>query len=657
MFARSRSVIVLKRALLGGLGLLAFGGLYLAITGVPAPPSLKTDGVPRVSWTSALHAWRGSQPVLASRRFVGWYNNERRMLVAIGPAGNIRVVDSPGAQPAELAGLPDRARGLELSRTAPEPYFVYRLDEGGSELYLLYRYDGVTRASVPLTTKAARISSTVFDRSGRRLAFGSTERNGTDTDLYTLDVTDPPSKKMVYQGAGDFQVKAWSADGSLLVVSRTVSHADSALYVLDPALGSLKQVLAEHTPTIGLPWPEIEVDRKRSTLYLRSDLGGEFTGVHAFEPATGASTPLTPSVSWDVADVQVLSDEKTLALLVNEDARHVLYLLDLTQHTMRRVGRTPTGFLSTIGAHPVLPLLAVGVIGLDSVEGVWTYDYESDRFEPFSVPPAQETLPDPEVIRYATFDTDGGIPRMISAIVLRAAAGFKGPRPVVIEPHGGPALQSLAVPAAGYVGLRELGVTLIQPNVRGSTGYGRKFQELDDGRRRPDAVRDIGALLDWIPTRSDLDAQRVAVVGGSYGGYVALATLAQYSERLRCGFDLFGISDIPTFLEESTKGHFAETQRGEYGDERDPDTRAFLASISPATHAERIRVPLLIFQGANDVRVKPQQSRAMVARIRAAGGQVYYMEAADEGHGLERAPNAVYVISAWISFFERCLIR
>lgn len=218
-------------------------------------------------------------------------------------------------------------------------------------------------------------------------------------------------------------------------------------------------------------------------------------------------------------------------------------------------------------------------------------------------------------------------------------------------------MQTKGVAPPHYELIRRSGVTIVAPNVRGSSGYGKTYAALDDRERRENAVRDIGALLDWIGTQADLDPGRVAVSGGSYGGYMTLASLVHYSDRVRCGFELFGISDFVTYLQGSEDSHFPQAQRAEFGDERDPPTRAWLESISPARRAERIRVPLLIFQGANDVRVKPRESRQMVERIRAAGGTVTYVEAADEGHGLEQPLNQLYVGSLASEFMERCLGR
>lgn len=218
-------------------------------------------------------------------------------------------------------------------------------------------------------------------------------------------------------------------------------------------------------------------------------------------------------------------------------------------------------------------------------------------------------------------------------------------------------MQATVSPAPHYELIRRLGATVIAPNVRGSRGYGKRYAALDDREHREDAVRDIGALLDWVSTQRDLDANRIVVSGASYGGYMTLASLVHYSDRVKCGFDLFGISDFVTFLRASQQEHYPESQRAEFGDERDSATRTLLESISPARHAARIRVPLLIFQGANDVRVKPQESRQIAHEIRKAGGTVTYVEAADEGHGMEQPLNQLYVGALALEFMERCLAQ
>jgi dipeptidyl aminopeptidase/acylaminoacyl peptidase len=638
--------------LVAGLGVVFLTGL--AAWGLPAPPALTVEQGPRVSWKWVWQAMRFVNRIQASRRFAAWLPGESGLLVHVGTPGAVHVVERPGAAPARLAGLPDRASHVVQSRFAEHPHFVFSLDEGGSERYTHYRFDLERGTYEPLTDVPARSYVGAFDAEGRRVIYASTRRNGKDFDLYVVDVTNPASDTRVLEADGEYSPGALSPDGRLALVSRFMSHTSSRVYLLDLESRAMRPLFeGAEVGFVDAKW-----SRNGQTLYLAADLDREFVGVHAVDPFSGDTTLLTGDLDWDVDGFETLADGRTLALLVNEDARGTLYLLDIAGGQLRKAGGPPPGQVERMVAHPHAALLALDIVSPMGVGGVWTYDVAADRFSPWAVANVAADLPPPITVRYPTFDdVEGGARRTIPALIFPAAGGFPGNRPVMISIHGGPAMQTRVVAPPQFELIRRMGVTIIAPNVRGSTGYGRSYAALDDRERREDAVRDVGSLLDWIATQPDLDATRVAVAGGSYGGYMALATLVHYSDRLRCGTELFGMSDFVTFLQASEDGHFPEAQRAEFGDERDVATRAFLESISPARHAERIRVPLLIYQGANDVRVKAQESRQMVERIRAAGGTVTYVEAADEGHGLEQPLNQLYFGSLVSEFTARCLVR
>jgi dipeptidyl aminopeptidase/acylaminoacyl peptidase len=246
-------------------------------------------------------------------------------------------------------------------------------------------------------------------------------------------------------------------------------------------------------------------------------------------------------------------------------------------------------------------------------------------------------------------------PRKISAFVFAPSDSFEPPWPVWIEIHGGPESQASPILSPMHDTLLERGIAVVAPNVRGSAGYGKTFLTLDNGYLREDSVKDIGALLDWIETEPDLDAGRVAVFGGSYGGYMVLAEAVHYSDRLRCAIEFFGISNFVTFLE-NTEDYRRDLRRAEYGDERDPDMRRFFESISPLGHADKISVPLFVYGGRNDPRVPVSESRQIVETVRDGGGDVWYIEAANEGHGLSRPMNLMYVGSAAHAFVEEHLL-
>jgi dipeptidyl aminopeptidase/acylaminoacyl peptidase len=630
---------------------LLLGGAILAITGIPAPPAFVTQDVPRVSWRWAWRSIALVRELQRQRAFAAWYGADRRMLVTVGTRRSFYLVTAPGAKPEPVSGLPTGASSLQWSRDTVRPYVVYALDEGGNERYRFYRLDLDTGASTPITARAARAYAFGFDPSGTRLAFTSSERNGVDLDVYVADVRRPDAGTPVYAGGGDYSVSGW-LDESHLLLERLTSHSRWTLLDLDLNSGSPRPLFPERSD--GVRILDATHDRRNTVMYLAADLDTDFASLHAFDVASGTTAPLLPELKWDVAAVQALADGRTLALLINEDAQNKLYLFDLGTRALRRVENVPPGFVARIAAHPTLPLLAADVVGLDGISGVWTYDAAANRWEAWAVTPPEDPLPPPEVVHYPTFDRAEGQPRLVPAIVMRTSTRQGGKQPVVIEVHGGPTDQALAR-VQSYDAVAFDGATVIRPNVRGSSGYGTRYESLDDREHRADAVRDIGALLDWIRTRPDLDSSRVGIFGGSYGGYMALAALTQYSDRLRCGVDLFGISDIPTFLKESERGFFPEAQRAEFGDWRDPQMLRVLQSLSPASHASSIRAPLMIYQGANDVRVRPSQSRSMADRIRAAGGRVTYIEAPNEGHGTDQPLTQFYVGVVWMEFMSRCL--
>jgi dipeptidyl aminopeptidase/acylaminoacyl peptidase len=267
----------------------------------------------------------------------------------------------------------------------------------------------------------------------------------------------------------------------------------------------------------------------------------------------------------------------------------------------------------------------------------------------------RDKLPPSKLIRYPTFDSVNGNPRLISACLMEPPTQFTGPRPVLIDIHGGPESQAGPIVQPHHRLFRKRGITVLLPNVRGSAGYGKTFLDLDNTYRREDAVKDIGALLDWIKTQPTLDSTRIGVIGASYGGYMALATAVRYGNQLKCAVDMMGISNFVTFLK-NTEDYRRDLRRTEYGDEREPRMREFLESISPSNHVDKITTPLLIYQGKNDPRVPVNESRQIVEKIRARGGQVWYIEAANEGHSLSKPLNVLYVGAAVVTFLEKYLL-
>jgi dipeptidyl aminopeptidase/acylaminoacyl peptidase len=265
-----------------------------------------------------------------------------------------------------------------------------------------------------------------------------------------------------------------------------------------------------------------------------------------------------------------------------------------------------------------------------------------------------EKFIEPTLVHFPTFDSDDGGPESIPAWLYKPEG--EGPFPVVISIHGGPESQSRPSFSSTYqMWLKNLGVAVLVPNVRGSSGYGKHYMGLDNGMLREDSVRDIGAALDWIAGREDLDQERVAVFGGSYGGYMVLASAVHYSDRLKAAVDIVGISSFVTFLE-NTQDYRRDSRRAEYGDEREPAMRAHMEKISPLNRVQDIRVPMFVVQGQNDPRVPVTEAEQIVAALRTAGQPVWYMNALNEGHGYQKKENRDVYQQATVLFFREQLL-
>jgi dipeptidyl aminopeptidase/acylaminoacyl peptidase len=267
-----------------------------------------------------------------------------------------------------------------------------------------------------------------------------------------------------------------------------------------------------------------------------------------------------------------------------------------------------------------------------------------------------EQFPKAKLIRFPTFDKIDGETRQIPAFVYNPGE-ISGKIPVLIDIHGGPAGQHRPRFSSFYAYLvNELGIAVIAPNVRGSSGYGKSYLKLDDDYKRENSVKDIVELINWIREQPEYDAERIAVFGGSYGGYMVLASMVHYNDKIKCGVDRVGISNFVTFLE-NTREYRRDLRRVEYGDERDPKMREFLLSIAPTSHAHKITKPLFVIQGANDPRVPATESEQMVKKIRENNGKVWYMLAKDEGHGFRKKENVDKMTEAVALFLKENLLE
>lgn len=576
-----------------------------------------------------------------------------------GDADQIHHVAKPGADRTQLTFDVDPADGASANPSLVSRSFLFSRDRGGNENAQLYLHQLDNRTTRLLTDGRSRHGGAVWSRDGKRIAFQSNVRNGTNQDVYVLDVDGTAGARLVIASQGQTWTPLdWSADGQRLLLLEFASVTDASLYVAEIATGAFTRISLSGDPT--KPSPQSGIGSARFSadgrgVWFTADLGGEFRQIRYVDLTDGSVRTLTAELPWDVDDFEVSADGRWLAYVANVDGFSELRIADLGAGTTLRTSGLPAGLISNLRFDRQGRTLGMSIETSTSPRDAWTYDVEKaeairwTRSEMGLIDPSK--LVSSQVFRYPTWDRIGGTQRRIPALMIKPTTAAR--HPVVIDIHGGPEGQSRPgySPFMQYL-VNELGYAVIQPNVRGSTGYGRTFTMLDNGRLREDSVRDIGALLVWIAAQPDLDPERVVVMGGSYGGYMVLASLIAYGDRLRGGIDVVGISNFVTFLT-NTSGYRRDLRRVEYGDERDPSMRAFLRRISPLEKAEMIRKPLLVVQGLNDPRVPASESEQLVAKVRQQGGEVWYLAAKDEGHRFRKKSNRDFYLKTAATFLER----
>lgn len=606
-------------------------------------------------------------------RFVDWHPERREMLIAHRKAGDSTVQLYRQGQPMGLMEqLTFEPEPVSTAQYAPDGRFiVFERSTGGNEAAQLFRLDMTTRRTVRLTEPGQRHALIGFLRGSGRLLYTSVPldrsapggRAQVRTTLTLLDATYDPSDPAVAgprRLLADLPGGGWyggelSPDDRWLVLLRYVSAAESEVWLLDTATGERRRVLpAEGDARRAAFFPGAFSPDGRA-LWVRSSLDGEFLELRRLDLASGRLDRLAETVPWDVEAADLSPDGRLLAAVVNAEGRGELRLFDTATRAARPLPGTPAGSAGRVVFHRTRAECVFAVNSTRSPGTLWTLDTTSGRFQAWTAPAGDPrvdlaSMPEQQTVRWTSFDG-----RTISGVMTPAPARFGGRRPVIIDIHGGPEGQA----RQGFLGrdsyfVQELGITVIEPNVRGSAGFGKTFLTLDDGRRREDAVKDIGALLDWIATQPGLDPSRVLVTGGSYGGYMSLAVSVHFADRIAGAVDDVGISHFVTFLE-NTESYRRDLRRVEYGDERDPAMREFLHRISPLTNAERIKKPLFVVQGKNDPRVPYTEAEQIVAKARADGTPVWYLRAENEGHGFARKENADFRFYAVVRFAETVL--
>ncbi|HEX2209459.1 MAG TPA: S9 family peptidase [Longimicrobium sp.] len=643
-----RSIAALAATLL-----LPLGALAQEPTLTPGD-NLVVQGIPPIPASLAAEVRRYTESRAAP--FLDWHPTRREMLVAtrFANAAQIHRVAMPGGARTQLT-FSEEPITSAVYEPRGEGSFLFLRDEGGNEFDQIYRYDAAT-GRITLLTDGGRSQNDqpVWNRAGTRIAWGSTARNGADRDVWVMDPSDPSSRRLVMEASGGgWFVSDWSPDDRTLLVLEYESVNRSHLWLVDAASGQKRPLTQRGADSVAYGGAEFSTDGRG--VYLTTDLGAEFQRLSYMDLSTRAITPLTADIPWDVVAVEVSPDGGTVAFVTNEEGASRLYLLDTRTRAYRRVESVPVGVIGRLRWHPSGREVGFSLNSARSPTDAYSVDVASGALARWTESElgglVASDLVEPQIVRWPTFDG-----RTISGFLYRPPARFTGRRPVIINIHGGPEGQSRPI----YLGrsnyyLNELGVAILFPNVRGSTGFGKSFVKLDNGMKREESVQDIGALLDWIATQPDLDPSRVMVTGGSYGGYMTLAVATNYADRICCALDVVGISHFGTFLR-NTESYRRDLRRAEYGDERDPAMAAFFERISPLNNAARITKPLFVVQGGNDPRVPRTEAEQIVARVQQGGTPVWYLMARDEGHGFAKKANQDFQFYATVMFVRQNLL-
>jgi len=616
-------------------------------TAVPKPAAIVVDGAPAVP--AALAAKTRPYMEFRTAGFAGWNAIDKSMLIStrFGNTAQLHRVSGPMMDRTQISFEAEPVGG----RWSPNgDVLLVSKDNGGDEFFQIYTLkDG---ALTLLTDGKSRNGIGAWRKDGGLIGYSSTRRNGADTDLYVMNPRDPKTDRLVAQvKGGGWAIVAFTPGANTAIVANYVSVAKTDLFMLDLANGGMTPI-GDHSKAIAYGGADYAPD---GSLWVTSDEGSDFRRLGTIDPKTGKFTARSPDPKWDVEQFDIAPDGSFIAYVTNEAGINQLKLMDVKSGAVRVVA-LPAG---VIGSMEIAPW---GTIGL-------THTSARSAADAYAVDPATRAVTrwtrsetggldternvEPELVTVKSFDGEA-----VSGFLYRPnPAKFPGKRPLVISIHGGPEGQS----QPGFLGrsnyyLNELGIAIFLPNVRGSTGFGKRFVGLDNGPfKREDSVKDIGAFLTRLTADPAIDAGRIAVAGGSYGGYMCYASAIRYGAQLKAAQCTVAISNFVTFLE-NTQSYRRDLRRVEYGDDRIPAQRAKLLEISPMTRSSELRIPLMVVTGGNDPRVPASEADQMVKAVRANGGVAWHMIGQNEGHGFAKKENQDYQFWTTLMFWQANLL-
>ncbi|MEH6702387.1 S9 family peptidase [Parasphingorhabdus sp.] len=616
----------------------------------PRPAALVADQVPDIPQAIVDQ----TRPYMEYRTasFVDWDPGTKAMLIAtrFAETRQLHRVAAPMAQREQLTFA---SEPVSSARYAPDgSSLLFQKDSGGNEVHQIFALDdGQPKL---LTDGKSRNSLGPWSSSGKLLAFGSNKRTGLYNDIYLMNPARPDSARMLVAstGGGWFPID-FSPDDKQLLVFNYVSVTDNQLYLIDIAKGVSRKLTDSSNP-VAYEGLQFAPDGR---LWAASDDGSDVKRLGIVNLETSLFEPVVDEKIWDITDFDISPDGRWIAFEVNQAGRSVLKFYDMKSGQVRAADGLPAGVIS--GAK-FAPWGELGLTLNSNQTGTDAYSINPEtlaitrwtRSETGGLDAAKNVAP--ELVEIESFDGE----KMSGFLYRPDPARHKGRRPLIINIHGGP--EGQATPR--FLGrdnhlINELGIAIFYPNVRGSTGFGKRFVSLDNGPwRRENSVLDVGEFLDHLRKDKRIDRKRIAVTGGSYGGYMTLASMLRYGSKLKAGLEVVGISSFVTFLE-NTEAYRRDLRRVEYGDERIPEQRAKLEEISPLLRANEIKIPLMVVTGANDPRVPASEADQVIAAVRANGRPAWHLLAENEGHGFRKKANGDYQFWASLIFWKKYLLE
>ena len=640
--------------------------------------NLVIDGVPPISeeLVAKVRAYTDFKP----SSIVAWHPTQSAVLIRtrLNNTLQLHLVSSPGEKPVPITDFPDAVSGASFQPKKGE-YVLFEKANGGDEVFQIFRMDLATKAVTPISDAKERASAPSWNRKGDRIVYTTTtiDRNNASrmavTKLILSDPLKPENAKTIatFDGGRWFNFR-FSPDDKTLVFSEYISANESHIWTMDIASGAKRRITPEaKAGAVRVAYGGARYSRDGKKLFTTSDRGSEFRHLVTIDLASGAETVLTPKLPHDVSDFSISTRAKRIAFIINEDGSSVLRFLDLSTFAelprpallpgeisgLRWKGGAEDDDADDSAGKSAGAELAFNVTSARSPGDVYSWNVATTKIPRWTNSGSPTLNPldfaEAKLVRWKSFD---GL-TIAGFLYQPDAKKFPGKRPVIINIHGGP--ESQARP--GFIGrnnymINESGFAMLYPNVRGSSGFGKTFLAMDNGMKREDSVKDIGALFDWIKEQPNLDASKVLVMGGSYGGYMALAVATNYPDRITGAIDTVGISNFVTFLT-NTESYRRDLRRVEYGDEREPEMRKFLEAISPLNNAQKIKKPLFVVQGKNDPRVPYTEAEQIVAQLKKQSTPVWFLMALDEGHGFAKKSNSDFLFYAQIKFMEQTLLK